>query len=213
MKLSLHISCELKKRGLRILRKNIMKSLLFWGVSMTALFVTGSRSKLFNMQEQPVWFWGVFVILLAAPVLYFRFYRLFTCPEFSGMVIKLTNKTHFGGKTKDLGGFVDNMNASELGTFEVCNVTVQDAKEKSHTFSFSRNEKVKFARSYYQVGDAVYHPRFAKYPFNESRLPSHPFCLCCGYIGAAGERECPDCGVPFVPDHMEETEKTEEQDT
>lgn len=78
MKLSLHVSCELKKRGLRILRKNIMKSLLFWGVSMTALFVTGSRSKLFNMREQPVWFWGVFVILLVAPVLYFRFYRLFT---------------------------------------------------------------------------------------------------------------------------------------
>ena len=213
MKLSLHISCELKKRGLRILRKNIMKSLLFWGVSMTALFVTGSRSKLFNMQEQPVWFWGVFVILLAAPILYFRLYQLVTCPAFTGTVSKLTNKTHFGGKSQDVKGFVDGMNYSEMGRYEICNVTVLDGKGKPHVFQFPRSEKTAFAWEYYQVGDVVSYPRFAKYPFNESRLPSHPFCLCCGYIGAAGERECPDCGVPFVPDHIEETEKTEEQDT
>ena len=213
MKLSLHISCELKKRGLRILRKNIMKSLLFWGVSMTALFATGSRSKLFNMQEQPVWFWGVFVILLAAPILYFRLYQLVTCPAFTGTVSKLTNKTHFGGKSQDVKGFVDGMNYSEMGRYEICNVTVLDGKGKPHVFQFPRSEKTAFAWEYYQVGDVVSYPRFAKYPFNESRLPSHPFCLCCGYIGAAGERECPDCGVPFVPDHMEETEKTEEQDT
>ena len=213
MKLSLHVSCELKKRGLRILRKNIMKSLLFWGVSMTALFVTGSRSKLFNMQEQPVWFWGVFVILLAAPILYFRLYQLVTCPAFTGTVSKLTNKTHFGGKSQDVKGFVDGMNYSEMGRYEICNVTVLDGKGKPHVFQFPRSEKTAFAWEYYQVGDVVSYPRFAKYPFNESRLPSHPFCLCCGYIGAAGERECPDCGVPFVPDHIEETEKTEEQDT
>ena len=213
MKLSLHVSCELKKRGHRILRKNIMKSLLFWGVSMTALFATGSRSKLFNMQEQPVWFWGMFVILLATPILYFRLYQLVTCPAFTGTVSKLTSKTHFGGKSQDVKGFVDGMNYSEMGRYEICNVTVLDGKGRPHIFQFPRSEKTAFAWEYYQVGDVVSYPRFAKYPFNESRLPSHPFCLCCGYIGAAGERECPDCGVPFVPDHMEETEKTEDQDT
>ena len=213
MKLSDQTERRIAALGKRKLVRNGIKSLLFWGVTMTALFVTGSRSKLFNMREQPVWFWGVFVILLAAPILYFRLYQLVTCPAFTGTVSKLTNKTHFGGKSQDVKGFVDNMNSSELGRYEVCNVTALDGKGRPHVFQFPRSEKTAFAWEYYQVGDVVSYPRFAKYPFNESRLPSHPFCLCCGYIGAAGERECPDCGVPFVPDHMEETEKTEEQDT
>ena len=83
MKLSDRTERKIEAHGRQKTVRNGVKSLLFWGVTMTALFATGSRSKLFNMQEQPVWFWGVFVILLAAPVLYFRFYRLFTCPEFS----------------------------------------------------------------------------------------------------------------------------------
>lgn len=48
------------------------------------------------------------------------------------------------------------------------------------------------------------HPRFARYPFNESRFPMSPFCLCCGHIGAAGEDKCPDCGAPLVPDRADE---------
>ena len=208
MKLSLHVSCELKKRGLRILRKNIMKSLLFWGVSMTALFVTGSRSKLFNMREQPVWFWGVFVILLAAPVLYFKFYRLLTYPVFRGTVTELKNRRQYVSNDR----CYNSRRLINMSPEDTCILIVSDGK-REYKIPFTMADKATFARENYQVGDAVYHPRFAKYPFNESRLPSHPFCLCCGYIGAAGERECPDCGVPFVPDHMEESEKTEEQDT
>ena len=185
-----------------------MKSLLFWGVSMTALFATGSRSKLLNMREQPVWFWGVFVILLAAPVLYYKFYRLLTYPVFRGTVTELKNRRQYVSNDR----CYNSRRLINMSPEDTCILTVSDGK-REYKIPFTMADKATFARENYQVGDAVYHPRFAKYPFNESRLPSHPFCLCCGYIGATGERECPDCGVPFVPDHMEETEKTEEQDT
>lgn len=208
MKLSNQTERKIAARGRQKTVRNEVKSLLFWGVSMTALFVTGSRSKLFNMQEQPVWFWGVFVILLAAPILYFKFYRLLTYPVFRGTVTELKNRRQY--VSNDRG--YNSRRLINMSPEDTCILIVSDGK-REYKIPFTMADKATFARENYQVGDAVYHPHFAKYPFNESRLPAHPFCLCCGYIGAAGERECPDCGVPFVPDHMEETEKTEEQDT
>lgn len=208
MKLSDRTERKIAARGRQKTVRNGVKSLLFWGVTMTALFATGSRSKLFNMQEQPVWFWGVFVILLAAPILYFKFYRLLTYPVFRGTVTELKNRRQY--VSTDRG--YNSRRLINMSPEDTCILTVSDGK-REYKIPFTMADKATFARENYQVGDAVYHPRFAKYPFNESRLPSHPFCLCCGYIGAAGERECPDCGVPFVPDHMEETEKAEEQDT
>lgn len=207
MKLSDRTERKIAARGRQKTVRNGVKSLLFWGVTMTALFATGSRSKLFNMQEQPVWFWGVFVILLAAPILYFKFYRLLTYPVFRGTVTELKNRRQY--VSTDRG--YNSRRLINMSPEDTCILTVSDGK-REYKIPFTMADKATFARENYQVGDAVYHPRFAKYPFNESRLPSHPFCLCCGYIGAAGERECPDCGVPFVPDHMEETEKAEEQD-
>ena len=208
MKLSDLTERKIAARGRQKTVRNGVKSLLFWGVTMTALFATGSRSKLFNMQEQPIWFWGVFVILLAAPVLYFKFYRLLTYPVFRGTVTELKNRRQY--VSNDRG--YNSRRLINMSPEDTCILIVSDGK-REYKIPFTMADKAMFARENYQVGDAVYHPRFAKYPFNESRLPAHPFCLCCGYIGAAGERECPDCGVPFVPDHMEETEKTEEQDT
>ena len=208
MKLPNPILHEINRRGHRLLRKNIIKSLIFWGVTMTVLFVTGSRSKLFNMQEQPIWFWGVFAILLAAPILHFKFYCLLTYPVFRGTVTELKNRRQY---VSDDRGY-NSRRLIHMSPEDTC-ILIVSAGKRAYKIPFIKAEKATFARENYQIGDAVYHPRFAKYPFNESRLPSHPFCLCCGYIGAAGERDCPDCGVPFVPDHMEETEKTEEQDT
>ena len=207
MKLSNQTERKIAARGRQKTVRNGVKSLLFWGVTMTALFATGSRSKLFNMQEQPVWFWGVFVILLAAPVLYYKFYRLLTYPAFRGTVTELKNRRQY--VSNDRG--YNSRRLINMSPEDTCILIVSDGK-REYKIPFTMADKATFARENYQVGDAVYHPRFAKYPFNESRLPSHPFCLCCGYIGATGERECPDCGVPFVPDHMEESEKTEEQD-
>ena len=208
MKLSNQTERKIAVRGRQKTVRNGVKSLLFWGVTMTVLFVTGSRSKLFNMREQPVWFWGVFVILLAAPILYFKVYRLLTYPAFRGTVTELKNRRQYVSNDR----CYNSRRLINMSPEDTCILTASDGK-REYKIPFTMADKATFARENYQVGDAVYHPRFAKYPFNESRLPSHPFCLCCGYIGAAGERECPDCGVPFVPDHMEETEKTEEQDT
>ena len=208
MKLSDLTERKIAARGRQKTVRNGVKSLLFGGVTMTALFATGSRSKLFNMQEQPVWFWGVFVILLAAPILYFKFYRLLTYPVFRGTVTELKNRRQYVSNDR----CYNSRRLINMSPEDTCILIVSDGK-REYKIPFTMADKAMFARENYQVGDVVYHPRFAKYPFNESRLPSHPFCLCCGYIGAAGARECPDCGVPFVPDHMEETEKTEEQDT
>lgn len=207
MKLSNQTERKIAARGRQKTVRNGVKSLLFWSVTMTALFVTGSRSKLFNMREQPVWFWGVFVILLTAPVLYYKFYRLLTYPVFRGTVTELKNRRQYVSNDR----CYNSRRLINMSPEDTCILTVSDGK-REYKIPFTMADKATFARENYQVGDAVYHPRFAKYPFNESRLPSHPFCLCCGYIGATGERECPDCGVPFVPDHMEESEKTEEQD-
>lgn len=207
MKISDLTERKIAARGRQKTVRNGVKSLLFWGVTMTALFATGSRSKLFNMQEQPVWFWGVFVILLAVPILYFKFYRLLTYPVFRGTVTELKNRRQYVSNDR----CYNSRRLINMSPEDTCILTVSDGK-REYKIPFTMADKAPFARENYQVGDAVYHPRFAKYPFNESRLPAHPFCLCCGYIGAAGERECPDCGVPFVPDHMEESEKTEEQD-
>lgn len=207
MELSNQTERKIAARGRQKTVRNGVKSLLFWGVTMTALFVTGSRSKLFNMREQPVWFWGVFVILLTAPVLYYKFYRLLTYPVFRGTVTERKNRRQYVSNDR----CYNSRRLINMSPEDTCILTVSDGK-REYKIPFTMADKATFARENYQVGDAVYHPRFAKYPFNESRLPSHPFCLCCGYIGAAGEQECPDCGVPFVPDHMEESEKTEEQD-
>ena len=207
MKLSNQTERKIAACGRQKTVRNGVKSLLFWGVTMTALFVTGSRSKLFNMREQPVWFWGVFVILLAAPVLYYKFYHLLTYPVFRGTVTELKNRRQYVSNDR----CYNSRRLINMSPEDTCILTASDGK-REYKIPFTMADKATFARENYQVGDAVYHPRFAKYPFNESRLPSHPFCLCCGYIGATGERECPDCGVPFVPDHMEESEKTEEQD-
>lgn len=207
MKLPLDISCELKKCRHQFLYKSITKSLLFWGASMAALFVIGSRSRLFNMRVQPVWFWAVFAILLVLPILFFKLYRLVTYPEVTGMVSKLENKTYVDEKTRDIRGVANGMDGSEPGGCMICEVTVLDEKGKIHVFALPGGEKADFVQEYYQVGDVVHHPRFARYPFNESRLPPCPFCLCCGYIGATGERKCSNCGAPLVPGRAEKKKK------
>ena len=37
-------------------------------------------------------------------------------------------------------------------------------------------------------------PLFAKYPYNEMREPSRPFCLFCGELGEADSQVCKKCG-------------------
>lgn len=202
MKLPLDLSQELKKRGHRFLCKSIVGTMLFWGISMTAWFVAGSS--LFRMQAHPVLFWSVFGILLVLPVLHFGLYRLVAYPEVTGMVSKLTGGSPSAGKAQGIRDGADNTDSPDSGQCGDCEVTVLDGKGKTHVFSLPRTEKTAFAREYYQVGDVVYHPRFARYPFNESRFPMRPFCLCCGHIGAAGEDKCPDCGAPLVPDRADE---------
>lgn len=57
----------IRKTCRRVLVRNLIKSLLFYAVSMAILFITGNSNDLFNSKAQPVWFWGVFLILAVFP--------------------------------------------------------------------------------------------------------------------------------------------------
>ncbi len=187
----------IRKKGKKRLLKNILKTLVFYAIAMTILLVTGSQSKLFNWEAQPVWFWGVFAILLIFPIWKFRLYEPFLFPNFEGTVADIKSKVLLGGKKETAKGYIDISNISEMGRVDVCTVIVKRQNRFSNRFVFSREAAV-FAREYYQVGDSVYHPLFAKYPYNSQNRTGKNFCINCGGIGSENESDCSLCGVPFA---------------
>ena len=82
---------KMKKKGIRKLIGSIIKSILFSGITITALFFIESseNNTLFTKETQPVWFWGVFVILLILPIWLFRLYRYALNPSFYGEVVDI----------------------------------------------------------------------------------------------------------------------------
>ncbi len=82
---------KMKKKGIRKLIGNIIKSVLFSGITITALFFIESseNNTLFTKETQPVWFWGVFVILLIAPIWLFKLYQYVLHPSYYGEVVEI----------------------------------------------------------------------------------------------------------------------------
>ena len=195
----------IRKRGIRRLVKQIIKCLLFWAISITAIFFTERQSKLLTWEALPIWFWGIVLLLLCFPVWKFGLFRCMVCPTFHGKLEKEKTETAFGNRN----GIIKGMLFRAMGTtfIEVRIMTFRSEKGIPHRFTYSAARKVNFVRNYYRIGDEVYYPPFAEFPFNKSRAPSRPFCLCCGYIGAETEDNCPDCGVPFVKKSTSEDEQ------
>jgi len=194
--LSEQIIQEIRQKGKKRLIWSIVKTLLVYGIGLTALFLTGGQSDLFNPTDSPIWFWSVFAIILIFPIWKFQIYKAFRF-AFRGEVVELENTTRLGGKKGEIEGYIRKGDISEMGRIDVCVVTIKTANGSTRKYEFLR-EDAQFARAYYQQGDSVFVPAFAEYPFNESREVEKSFCLYCGRMGDEHETNCPNCGVPFV---------------
>lgn len=195
----------IRKHGIRKLTRQIIKSLLFWAISMTVLFVTGSQNDLFNPTAHPIWFWGVFLILIAFPFWKWKLYQLFVCRKLYATVEGFKNRRTIGNEDGEYTGGLSGVGLN-LHYIDFCAMFIRSDKGLRHRFT-AANEKAGFIRSIYEKGDRVFYPMFAAYPINLSRSPSRPFCVCCGYIGTEEEEVCPDCGVPFVKKSTSEDEQ------
>lgn len=185
----------IRRRGLITLCKQIIKSLLFYLVTLTALFVTESNNYVFTREKQPIWFWGIFVILLLIPIIRYKFYLLpFTLGTY-GHIEKIKSGNGMAprrDRAVGIRGFWEG-NMEHVVSYRI---TVKTNRGISLNFLFMR-EDAEFAMGYYREGDAVYLPPFAKYPYNLDRLPDRRFCFACGGFGMAHKDTCPLCGVPF----------------
>lgn len=184
---------QMKKRWMRRLVGNVIKSFLFYGVTISALFLIerSEYNTLFTKESQPVWFWGAFVILLVAPIWLFGLYRLIWNGSYSGQV---TNVKHI--QTIE-GRAIVGYDSSVSGTVDVCTVTVTSRRGLTHRLVF-RGGKAVFARDYFREGDPVYHHRFSDTLVNLSGKGTARYCPCCGVSGGCDVSTCGDCRVSFI---------------
>ena len=186
---------DIRKQGIRRLVGQLIKSAVFYVISIISLFLLERYNDVFTRKTQPVVFWCVFAIIILIPILRYQFYNLFFNGSFFGEVTEIKNKRVLASKNTNkeikMAMYGD---ISSVGTTDACVVTVRSRRGSYHQYEFSGNILPKFARDYYQVGDTVFHPLFAKYPYNETRKPSLPFCFYCGNIGDTPEEPCSKCG-------------------
>ena len=186
----------IRKKGIKKNVLNIIKVLIFYGIGMTILFLTESQNDLFTRYKTPIWFWGIFAIILIFPIWKFQLYKLVN-QNYHGKVIEVEHATRLGGKKEDMSGYIDISNIGEMGRIDVCIVTVKSTHGICRKYVFTR-DLAQFAREYYQKGDQIFVPLFAEYPFNESRKVETSFCLFCGTQGDDRDNNCPKCGVLFI---------------
>ena len=184
---------KMKKKGIRKLIGSIIKSVLFSGITITALFFIESSeyNTLFTKETQPVWFWGVFVILLILPIWLFRLYRYALNPSFYGEVVDIKDS-----QTADVR-IADGPWSRVKGVVDTCTIVVKSKLGLTHRFYF-QHESAAFARKFYHIGDRVYHYVFSDIPVNLSSESETKYCPCCGNLGADFEEECSACRVPFI---------------
>ena len=184
---------QMKKRWVGKLVGTIIKSFLFYGITITALFLVeqSEYNTLFTKESQPVWFWGVFVLLLLAPIWLFGFFRLIWNGSYSGTVTNVKNIQTIEGRA------IVGYDSSVSGTVDVCTVTVTSKRGLTHRLVF-RGERAAFARDYFREGDQVYHHRFSDTLINLSEKSPVKYCPRCGAIGGRDEDACEDCRVSFI---------------
>lgn len=184
---------KMKKKGIRKLIGSIIKSVLFSGITITALFFIESSeyNTLFTKETQPVWFWGAFVILLIAPIWFFKLYQYVLHSSYYGEVVEIKDS-----QTATVNVAVGYGNRV-TGLMDTCIVIVKSKTGLKQRFDFQR-ESASFARKFYRVGDQVYHYVFSDIPVNLSGESETKYCPCCGSLGADFEKECSACRVPFI---------------
>lgn len=182
---------SIRKKELGDYFKNLCKALLFNATSVFLLIMTKNELGQHAQKEIPsFWGWIVFALLFISSVFLFRLYTPFQRRAFRGKVVEVENSSSV--RRKD--GLKLGPTTATLISVDVCTVFVQNEKGKEREFCFER-EAAGLARKIFLKNDSVYFPPLATYPFNESRELENPFCLCCGYFGAAHEEICPSCKV------------------
>ena len=140
-------------------------------------------------------FWIIILLIATIPIIMFKPYKIFS-KIFTGTVTAIKDDTAYGERKISSDSIKPNL--VFMDNVDVCNVKVQNDDGTVKKFHFRQSHLANFARSYYLLGDKLTLPKHAKYPYNESRSPSHPFCLGCGHIGNGEEKICPDCKTTFV---------------
>ncbi len=184
--------CRLgRKQALR----TILKSVLFWAVALTALFVTERQNDFFTRQTEPFWFTFVLLLLVLFPLFVWKPHRIFTERAFRGTIVSTRNKRavdHAGESAK--GPYFD---SGKPDVIDIYIIKVKDGRGRKRTFAIKR-ANARFGRFYYQKGDVLFCPRFAHLPFNESRPLPLPYCLWCGSLGTLDEVTCSFCKSPYA---------------
>ncbi len=183
------VSDGLTQKAKKEFAKSFLKCLAFYVIAYPLFLASDLEDMISGV------FWIIILLIAAIPVIMFKPYRIFS-KIFTGTVTVIKDDTSYGERKissdsiKPKLVFMDNV--------DVCNVKAQSDDGTVKKFNFKQSHLANFARSYYHTNDKVFLPKYAKYPYNESHTPSHPFCLGCGYIGKGEEKTCPDCKIPFV---------------
>lgn len=191
------VLADIQKRGFRKLYGQLIKSVLFCAVTIPCWIWFVLQNDLLTGQPQRVTFWTVIAVLVLFPFVRYKFYRLIFQGSFRGEVTELK-----GGRLTDHkdaeGGKWTAMHGDRVENVNVCTVTVRSNRGFYHQYTFIGNTISALAFEYYQVGDSVFQPLFAKYPYNETREPIRPFCLACGKIEEENSDVCSNCGAKLV---------------
>ena len=110
----------INKKGIQKLIKQGIKALIFYGITMTFLWLSEDFRGNPIHEAQPNVFWVVFSVLLILPVLYFKFYRFLLRPTFYAKVTKLENDSRLGGRKGDIRGFIARGHFVEMGRIDIC---------------------------------------------------------------------------------------------
>jgi len=182
------VSKGLTRKAKKEFTKSLLKCLAFYAVFYYLFLATDLKDMNAGI------FWLIIILIAVVPVIMFKLYRIFS-RSFVGTVTEIKNDSSYieNPKTPSV-----KPKTVFMITVDTCNVLVQSDDGEVKKFTCKQAHLTNFARSYYLVGDKLTLPKYAQYPYNNSRSPSHPFCLGCGYIGKGEEKECPDCRVPFV---------------
>ena len=195
----------IRKAGRKRYLLQVVKVLVFWALTITALFLIGNQNKLFNWKTQPISMGIALAALILFPIWKFKLLEPLLLPTYRGTVTKIDNKVILDGKDEDVKAW-GSAKINDLTRVDSSTVVVTRENGRTDRFVCKRDTAA-FARIYYRVGDPVFHPVFAKYPLACRRKTAHKFCIWCGGIGTSNETSCSACGIPF-PGATEEAEQT-----
>jgi hypothetical protein len=182
--------------------KSWIKTVIFWAIALTALYLTGANSDAFDSLAKSVPYYIVGAIFVAIPVLRYRLYRIFTRPSFLGVITSVANVNGREPRTDiNIGMFADG--GRETRPAELYAVTVEDDRGHSHRFVFLSAPASGYARPILQVGTRVRYAFGGRYPWSEDATSQRPFCPNCGQFGAGNETHC-SCGCLFLKEISKE---------